>query len=620
MSTNAPPFRQIEFNALDPRTRRRLIEAIEGQTSPRPILSQPSSTGGAMVGWLLSSLMGIAGLVGVAIIEFGSPYDVTQPWPFLFGYALGLFLLVWGVLRAIRTGALSKALPFQRGRYVFPTDLVIAETSRLTIVPMGRLVKLDGVHRHVNGVYQATDLTFDFEGYGRAFFSVRGKALAEQIMDDLRHSQQRISEAVQFQDIDVLAAMDVFFEARATPVWNDPSAAAQAAKQAGSTDVSKPVSPLLERAALLAAGAMLLAPPLWLARNFASDEAAYAEAQNRNRTYVWEAYMRADGRHDDEVEDRWLPEAAFAEAQREGTVAALRDFVRAHPDSARVDEARAAIHERFVQVRQDFVSQAATADPRMPTFMGHLLDWLEANDSPPVQVRFFAPSAESLAMIDENLDLFGEVQGVTGGIAPVAPHFTPARSESRERHITEVLQRGFSPIFPSDVMQLTHAGRIAPAQQGEAITQPTFDVSYSIRPSGSVYTSDTSNRGFVGIHVDFHIQMRIPDSAETFGFDVNVEPPEHFTVTSYDTLGFDPNGDSAYQDGLVYSVMGNRAFDNLGNQLALTFFRPETPAYRQAQAAAERERRGDAAAQRPAGLPAGLPPGLLDDLGGGGTY
>lgn len=608
---DSPPYREIPFNGLDANTRQRLVDAIEGRSSPRPILSQPSSTGGAVFGWVFLACVGIAGVLGLAIIEFGSPADHAQSWAFILGYAFSLFLAAWGLVRALRTAALAKAMPFRRGRYVFPTDLVIADSDTITIVPMGRLKKLDGVHRHVNGIYQATDLNFEFEGWGKEFFSVRGKELAEQIMDEMHFSQQRISEAVQHQDLEMLGAMDLFFESRISPVWNDPAAAKQAASQAQGQALATPISPVLQRAALLGLATAVLAAPLWFGRNLASDEAAFARARDLNTTWAFNHYLRAGGRHVQEVEDQLLPEAAFAEAQREGTVSALRDFVREHPNSARIDEARAAIHERFAQVRRDFLAQAATGDPRMPAFMGQLLDWLEAHDSPPVRVRFFAPSAESLALIDQNNDLLGEVEGVTGGIAPVAPHFTPERSERRENGITTTLQQGFAPIFPSDVMQLEHAGRIGPAQQAEALTQPAFDVSYTIRPSGSVYTSDSSTRGFVGIHVDFHIQMRIPDSGETWGLDTSVEPPEHFTVTSYDRLGFDANGDSAYQDGLVYSVMGNRAFSNLGNQLSLAFFRPDSNAYRQAQVASERDMRGD-----PPRLGLGnLPPDLAEALG-----
>lgn len=614
MTTPAPAYRQIELNALGPETRRRLIEAIDRTGSPLPILAQ-RSTAGPVVGWAFVAVLGIAGVLGLAVIQLGDLAHPTQPFGFLLAYGVAFFLGAWGILRAIRSASIASALPFERGRYVFPTDLVIATDSKLTIVPMGRLLKLNGVHRHVNGVYQGTDLDFHFEGWGHERFTVHGREMAEQIMDDLRHAQQQIAEAVQYSDLDVLEAMDLFFEARVTEGWNDPEAAARAMRDAGTSgaDLARPIHPMLRKSALLALGAVALAPPFWFARNLASDEAAFSRATQVNSTWAFEAYLRGGGRHAEEVENELLPEAAFAEAREAGTVAALRDFVQQHPNSTRLDEARAAIHQRFAQVREDFTNQAATSDPRMPVFMGHLLDWLEAHDSPPVEVRFFAPSGEALSVIDQNLDLFSEVQGVTGGIAPVSPHFTPERSAGRETHITQVLQRGFAPVFPSDVMQLTHAGRIDPAQQEIAVTRPTFDVTYTIRPSGTVYTSDTSERGFVGIQVLFHIEMQIPDSGGTWGFDTVVEPPEHFTVSTYDRLGLDPSGNGDYQDGIVYSVMGNRAFDNLGSQLALSFFLPESRAYREAATAAERDARGDAD-RDPSGLPSGLPQGLLDGL------
>jgi len=631
----SPDYRTIEFNALDPVTRQRFVDATHGAGGPAPVLSQPSSTGGAIVGWALLSLLGITAVLVLAVIEFGDVRSFHQNPGFLLGYGLGFFLAGWGLLRTIRTSRLASKVPFKRGRYVFPTDMVVAKGTQLTIVPMGRLLKLDGVHRHVNGVYQGTDLNFHFQGYGRAFFTVRGKVLAEQIMDDMRLAQQRINDAVALQDLQVLAALDVFFEARVTEQWNDPGTADRLAAEAlrpepsggpstyrtadkpadanehKSGPFSRPAGKIVDRAALFAMAAVLLAPPVWFARNLASDSTAFATAQQRNTTYAYQAYIDGDGSNAQECIDEHLPEAAFSEAQRDGTVSALRDFVQAHPESARTGDARAAIHERFVGVRQDFLTQAANGDATMPVFMSHLLDWLEAHDSPPVRVRFVAPSAEALSLIDQNLDAFGEVQGVTGGIAPVSPHFTETRSAPREQRITQVLQRGFGPIFPEDVMQLAHAGRVNTAQLAAPITEPTFDVTYTIRPSGSVYTSDTSTRGFVGIHVDFHIQMRIPDSTETWGFDTSVEPPEHFTVSSYSAI--DPTGDSAYRDGLVYSVMADRAFDQLGNQLAMTFFRPDTPAYNQAQVAAEREMRGNENRGGSPGLP-GMPEGISPEL------
>lgn len=583
-----PAYRTIPFNALDPQSRRRFIEALSGG-SHAPVLSTPSSTGGAVFGWSVLALIAGCGVLGLAMIDFGAMGIYRQSLLYIAGYASCFFLGAWSLLRAARTVLLSRALPFKRGRYVFGTDMVIATGPELKIVPMGQLLKLDGVHRHVNGVYQGTDLNFNFQGYGREVFTVRGKDVAERIMDNLYFSRERIREAAQLQDIEVLSALDLFFSARGTDAWNDPGVAARIAKDPGSTDVARPISSIFARAALVALVPIALAPPFWFARNLASDLVSFSNAERTGTTYALRFYLEGDGWRSDEVVDELLPEAAFSEAQRAGTVSALRDFVREHPESRRVPEARVVIHERFVQVRQDFMNQAATGDPRMPVFMGHLLDWLERMDSPPVQVRFLAPSGEALALTDQNLDVFAQVQNVTGGVAPVSPHFTPERSASRENHITQVLQRGFAPIFPSDVMQLSHTGRITAPVQQLAITQPVFDVSYSIRPSGSVYTSDTSTRGFVGIHIDFHIQMRIPGSTETWEFNTSVEPPEHFTVSA----GYgDPGGGSAYQDGIVYSVMADRAFDQLGNQLSLTFFRPDSNAFAQAQAATQRDMHG----------------------------
>ncbi len=589
MQNATPPYREIEFNAFDPRTRQRLIDAFLRKGHPMPLAFR-YEPGGGIFGWLFLSVLGMLGLLFLSIIGFASPYAFHQDACMMVGYAMFFFLPVWGVMRALRTRARGKAVPFKRGRYLFASDIVIATESKLRIVPLSFPPRIEVVHRLVNGRYVGTDLNFYIEGHGRETFTIFGKENAERVYAELRYGQEQLSQAFAEQNGQVLAAYDPFVEARQRPEWNDPAFAAHRAQQpelshAADTTLSRPMSGLLARAALASLPFMLFAPPYWFVRNFVSDEAAFAKARQRDDVYDYEGYVRHHGRHEDEVRNRWLPEAAFAEARREGTVTALREFTREYPQSPRVADARTAIHERFVRVRQDFMSQAATTDPAMPVFMGELLDWLEAHDSPTVQVRFFAPSADSLALIDRNLELLARTENVTGGIAPVSPHFTPERSEARERNITRVLENGFQPVFPREVMELEHLGRIDAAAQNAPLTQPVMDVSYLIRPSGSVYTSDTSQRGFVGIHVDFHIQMRIPGSARTWGFNTSVEPPEHFTVRS--ERSYDQN--DPHRDGLVYSVMADRAFDQLENRLALAFFRAGSPAYERANQTAQTE-------------------------------
>ncbi|MGF1468851.1 MAG: hypothetical protein ACFCGT_22220 [Sandaracinaceae bacterium] len=589
MTQSPATHRTIPFNALEPATRRRLVESIAGSGAPAPLLASGSARISAVVGWALLSLLGVAAALGLAAHDFGQVHRFTQPLWLMAAYAALAVLAAWGALRAIRVLVLARRLPFARGNYVFPTDVVLATSSKLTIVSLGSLAKLDAVHRYVNGVYQQTELTMRFEGHRSVVFSVRGRDKAEQVLLDLRVARMRVAEAVERRDLEALRALDVFFEARGTEAWRAGAVAAREAKAASGAPLARPVPPLIEHALAVSLAAVVLAPPAWLARNLASDQAAYATATARGSVADLEAYAENGGWRAAQVIAHDLPEAAFREARQSGTVSSLRRFVSRYPDNPHVGEARAAIHERFVQVRRDFLASAASGDPRMPRFMGHLLDWLEAHDSPPIEVRFFAPSADALRAIDLNLGRLAQEEGVRGGIAPVSVHFTPERSAQRETSITRGLQRGFAAVFPEDVMALRHAVRTAEAEATARLDRPTFDVRYVLQPSGAVYTSDRSPRGFVGIHVDFAIVMRVPGSAAPWSIEVPVEPPEHFTVHRF---GAAP-GTHPHQDGLVYSVMADRAFANLGNELALRFFRPGTPAHREALAGAERDREGE---------------------------
>ena len=128
-------------------------------------------------------------------------------------------------------------------------------------------------------------------------------------------------------------------------------------------------------------------------------------------------------------------------------------------------------------------------------------------------------------------------------------------------------------------------GRIQPSH-GVAACEHALDVSYAVEPSDALYTREGDTRGFVGIHVNFDVTMRIPNSAATYAFAISVEPPQTFTVS---TSGYGPA-----TDGQVYAEMAARAFDQLSTRLATAFFG--------AGAA------GGAGVTNTAALPGGVPP------------
>ena len=220
----------------------------------------------------------------------------------------------------------------------------------------------------------------------------------------------------------------------------------------------------------------------------------------------------------------------------------------------------------------------------MPAFMAALLTWLEANNSPPVQVRFAPPDSATLSAMDATL------AARSANVSPIAPHFTAEVSAPRESQITTVFQRGFHAVFPEDVMSLVHAGRVDTSVAGGV---PTFDIQYAVRPSGATFTDESNGREFVGIHVEFDVSMHIPGDPTTHQFTVGVQPPSHFSVSYQDSMG----GPS---DGVVYSTMARLAFEHLSGRISMTFFRPGTEAFTQAA--------GDLAVQEPAaGQPVGTP-------------
>jgi hypothetical protein len=582
MSNGPPPVRTLPFNSLPATTRQRFVDVVSGRSQQRPILSQPSLTVGGGVGWLFVSAFCVA--IAYAMMASASTgYVYRASWVEgpggVVGITLALFCAIFGVFAAFKRFNTKGALPFPAGKYLFATDLVVAESDSITLVPMGLMTNFNGVHQHYNGVYTHTDLHFTFTGWGTATFAVKGKHVAEQALDQMQAMTRAISEAAKSKNIQRLRELDVFHDAFSSGVMDKPGLAgldALVAEQGGGTTgpLAREIPKFFKwgwAASLGIAG--LAAVPLWMIAAKAGDNARLANALRSSSTYQLEDYVRMDGDEVDLVRTDWAPLFVYREALQRNSVTALRDFIRTNPNSSYVGEARGLIRETFVRVRRRFDEQAAT-DPQMRAFMTALLTHLETNDSPPVSVRFRAPTSDALAQIDTRLSTAGRRLGGRDVVA-IAPHFTEATSGPREREITQNLQRGFGAVFPNDVLSLRDGARIDGSSPA-AVTEPTIEVAYEVRPSESFYSLRTGNRAFVGITVDFTVLMRVPGSTQTFSFTTSVQPPERFSF-SYDTYGGANAGPS---DGRVYSVMAERAFDQLSSHMAGVFFRAGSEAHR----------------------------------------
>ncbi len=570
--------RHIHFNALPQDVRTRLKAVFEGSGDPAPIISDQSSLAWDLTAWITLGLCGAGLLFFLFTAGFGSSYEewAIQGLFFIPFYFSGFFLVFWSILRAVRRMQLQNRLPFPPGRYLLPGDFIDATTSTLRMIPMGDLADFNGTHHHTNGAYTHTELNFFFVGGKTEQFSIHSREMAEQVLSEIATSGQTLSEAAAAGDIGIIAAMDPLLEARMSERWEELDGAGPPSREPEMGPVAKDVGALLRQAATVAlAVSLLVGLPAQLGRNLASDQVMYSEVQNTTSTWECEAYLRNGWLHTDEVMTDLLPAAAFRDASEQHTVLAMREFRTTYPGSKHDDDAKAQIHDYYDQALQDFKGHATEDNPAAVPFMTDLLTWLETHDDPAVEVRFDPPGTEALTEMDRLLNDPKE-DVWDGPIAPVANNFTDAKSKVRERSITKMLQKGFEQVFPNDVLNLTEGQRLVDEDWTKPVDKPTILVSYAVGPSGTVYTSDDSPRGYVGIYVTFYVQMKVPDGEQSIDFEFEVQPPSHFTVGGgylSQLVASDPTGRSGNDDANVYDTMALRAFDHLGTNVRRAIFK-----------------------------------------------
>jgi hypothetical protein len=601
----------IDFNQLPRPTRERFIAITQGKAGPTPIFQQRASSAGGC-GWML--LLGLFGFGSLALVaaEFGKPHDATQPVGSVIAYVLLFFLTFLGLLGLVRSSIRKKAMPFTAGVYVFPSDTVIARDRNFKILSAREIAKLEPVHHHRNGVYTHTLFTLTYSDNTRESFWVSGKPQAEQAMQRLRAEGAQVAEAMARRDANQLYPLDPLFEARMAGFQpsNDSTG-----------PLAKSVPAWTKQVALIALGAaVVLGPITYGLRNLASDELAFNNAET---SYEYQGYLYRGWRHIAEVQGEFLPRAqlkeaalktdvkerikairevaagkiipsvraeadqalkaafhvAFEQASAAGTVSALREFQKTYPEAEDVPAAKVKIHELFEKTLADFKPRASK--PGSVPFMSALLDYMEKNDSPPVEVRFRRHNAKSLALADNVL-----ARQAAGGasFANASSHFDPSHAASREGAVISAMQKGFGAVFPTDVLPLTKGEDLNPDDTSiPGTSKPSVFVDYTAGWSGSTYSDPKEGRHFVGIVFDFDVLMTIPNDGKLLKLKFKVLPPQTFTV-SYDTFTNPAFGAAISaasrgpSDSLVYEVMALRAFDELSSRIQDEFFLAEKAA------------------------------------------
>lgn len=542
--------RRVAFNDLPAESRQRFVDCAQRRATPAPLHIEPT---GGVTGPVLGLLLAAGVLASFAASGFaqagGSSYD-SAGW--LVGYALLTFAVLAAILAIVHARIVRWTLPYTAGTYLFPADIVIADRDgSLVVLPLRELQSLKCVHHSTNGGYTHSLCHFQFshELHSCRFGS---QAAAEAALQQLSQAERTQAAAAQMGDVETLAALD--------PLAALPGRAAAAAPA-----VRAMPAWLRWRFAIAAAAGLVLAVPLWAGRNVLSDYSLFSETEVLGTEAAYRQYVVQGWLFKARAQER-LPRVAFAEARRKGTVTALRAVLRNYPGSPVDADVRAEIRAAYEKSRARFRAQAANADPVMVAFLERLVDYMVAKDLSTVSVRFRSPNPAALAKEDQRLS--ARAASSFRSMAPIAPHFEEKTARQRESAIVNRLDKAFAAIFPADVLALKMGQRL-PAAGMVANDVPAILIDYAVVPSGVIYESSSNplSKLFVGIKVAFKVSMRVPDTARSFDFAMDVAPPEHFTV-NYDTL----TTFSGPPDERVYAVMAERAFDQLSTKLQRAFF------------------------------------------------
>jgi hypothetical protein len=529
------------FNQLPAAARRRLADLLSGRAAPMPVHAELAPQVQPMP--LVTVVTVMAGLSGLAVVLFGL---FVRPLPLVL-YLVTLAPGIGGALVVLRQRQRARRLPFPAGRYAFATAVVDARDAEIAIHPMSDLVETRT--RETPEAFEAVLVFGDGSEHPFKFFSLpAAKQLGERIQ-----------------------------EARAEAA-TDPFASLRDESGGGDGPRVRGVWPLLHPAVAAVVGvAIAIGASYGAARVFESRSWAAAESAHTRDAYF--SYLEYGTSHRDDAY-RALRLIDLEEALEAGGVDDLRRFLSRSGDYPDLDaRARDRIDAMYREALRAFREQASD-DDQMLRFVDRLLTHLAGSDSARVLVKFQPPDAGNLDLVDAVIESKPEMLADDSEIIPIADHFSEQVSSFRHDAIIKSLRAGFADVFSAEFLDLRRADGTSPDERQltygrkpdpkKLVGLPSIDIAYKVDWSGGLYSSESSGKVYVGINVLFKVAMRVPGDPEPFTFEVEVTPPDRFQV-SYQSDLFE-GGPSGPADSKVYTVMANRAFDQLATKLRGAFF------------------------------------------------
>jgi hypothetical protein len=560
----------------------RFIAASAGYSPPTPILALDLPPPRTPFYWLAGSA--VCALVAVGVLGFGYG-DLTQTWAIappvaIAVYSVLLALCLWCAFAAWASHQANAAIPYRRGRFVFPSNLVDSSSPVFRVYPLSELNSVD--------VVDGSRVVLVFREGFRARFETASNEAASLARDTIVSAKRALIELeIEGRDADgrELSRLNPLLE----PRYSNPLSSRQS--------MTEPV-PRFRYWAMLGASLLGLAlgVGLFTVRNTLSERRLFARAVAENTASAYRNYLDRGGKRP-EVNALLLPRAELAELMQRGDLAELEAYARENANSPIRAELDAAVRLRLLEAlsaatkqrtlgaldafreqhaaaaplvqtelraaRRDIVAEAferfapraaetAGLVPFMKAILAHVVE-----HGPLMEVRFHRAVSESVARADELVrnDKYFRPSQVP------SQYFEQTRLEPWLERIFQRIYKGFGLIFPTDILNVKRGEPLAGDDLPASLEVPTLAISFSTNMGRGI---SNRNPGGMFFGVGFLFRARLVLAGK--------EPLElrYSTWRPPDLLKLREGKISVAE---VYERMAEDAFKGFDNKLGLWLFK-----------------------------------------------
>ncbi len=580
-------MKAVDFYKLPRSIQDRFVGSVMSGFPPAPILAQKGAVP-TKLAWLAVSGVCLVGLVIVTRLGYGSLESSLSlhSWKALPLYIALTFGLAFGLVQAFGRVVRERALPYGSGVYLFPACLIDARDDTFKIYETKDLQGVD---------VQGSAIRVAFRG-STFLFPLKEPAAGSTLVADVQAGRDRAMHAHATEDPGELVAVDPLHNPRfSSPV--------------GPRDPYSMKMPPWGKLGFVVAGvfAIAFAPLTWFLRNNGSDTTMHTRAINADDPASLRAYLEHGAKFKTEVATTDLPRAELREAVKAGTVEALLEFKKNHPDTKIGDEIEGSIHAAMLTelekakapgtltALKDFAAKypehgvdaelkAAThaiytrelnafksrvpngkEKPAVLALGDKLFAWAEKNNNPRVEVRF-RRKAVDIGRADQ---LIAKAPNFLGVATYPSRFFDEKHDTKREQALGKSLATRLDAALAPELFDVQPAPNVPDADLPDAKV-PTVYVTHTTEWAGQYFNPPKPRGMFVGLTFAFEATFVVPGDPKPLKFKWDFVRVPHGGVIT------DEDGplDAGQISDKIYEAMATGAYDQFGEKFLALFVKP----------------------------------------------